>query len=304
MRKTLYGFCEMLAEEVHRYRAINPEWMAAAFVHYFRVSCRPSMEELKLLLERAGFGKVTGRHLEGMKGIHYSAPGGGHHIHYRKDLWAGARDYTVLHEAYEIIHEALFDLYGRPYSEHKVCGEGDRFAAAVLMQPAVFLVMARASGLDVLALQKMYRCSYVSVAIRLTEVVRHPPFMVVLYENGERGDPAGWKEPASLRATVVRRTRGMNFPSSFVRGARGAVPRRGMPPPPPSLAYRSIRSGVTEFARDGRHAIIARPVHWMGKLAKVAVVAVPARHASLLEHQYVAARAAERKRQRSHARHR
>ena len=60
---------------------------------------------------------MTGRHLEGMKGIHYSAPGGGHHIHYRKDLWAGARDYTVLHEAYEIIHEALFDLYGRPYSE-------------------------------------------------------------------------------------------------------------------------------------------------------------------------------------------
>ena len=191
-----------------------------------------------------------------------------------------------------------------PIRSSKVCGEGDRFAAAVLMQPAVFLVMARASGLDVLALQRMYRCSYASVAIRLAEVVRYPPFMVVLYENGERGDPAGWKEPASLRATVVRRTRGMNIPSwSLVRGARGNVPRRGMPPTPPSLAYRSIRSGVAEFAEDGRHALIARPVHWKDRLAKVAVVAVPARHASLLEHQFMASRASGRKRQRSHARH-
>ena len=130
---------------------------------------------------------MTGRHLYGMKGIHYSAPGGGYHIHYRKDLWAGAQDYTVLHEAYEIIHETLFDLYGRPHQNREICREAERFAAAVLMQPRVFSVMARDSGLDVPALQRMYRCSYASVALRLAEVVRHPPLMVVLYENAERG---------------------------------------------------------------------------------------------------------------------
>ena len=101
------------------------------------------------------------------------------------------------------------------------------------MQPKVFLVMARASGLDVLVLQRMYRCSYASVAIRLAEGVRHPPLMVVLYENTERGDPAGWKRTPSLMATVVRRTRGMGNPASFtICGVRDGVPRRGSPPSP------------------------------------------------------------------------
>ena len=66
------------------------------------------------------------------------------------------------------------------------------------MQPKVFLVMARASGAGrCLVLQRMYRCSYASVAIRLDEGVRHPPLMVVLYENTERGDPADWKRTPS-----------------------------------------------------------------------------------------------------------
>ena len=291
MKGTLYGFCRLLLEGVHLRRTLNPEWMAAAFVDYFGVSLRPTMKELTLLLNRAGFGHVTGRHLESMKGIHYSAPGGGHHIHYRKDLWAGAQDCTVLHEAYEIVHEALFDLYGRPYSVRKICSEGDRFAAAVLMQPGVFMAMARASGLDVLALQKMYRCSYASVAMRLAEVVRHPPLMVVLYENTERGDPAGWTGPPSLRATVVRKTRGMGTPNSLtVRGATGDMPRWGRSPSPPSLAHLAIRRGRTQFVNQGGHAVVARPIFWKGRLAKLVVIAVPERDSSILYLQVMAAR--------------
>ena len=90
MRRTLHGFCAWLKSNLSRRRTLNPEWMAAAFVDYFSVSLRPTLEELTLLLKGAGFGHVTGRHLESMKGIHYSAPGGGYHIHFRKDLWAGA----------------------------------------------------------------------------------------------------------------------------------------------------------------------------------------------------------------------
>ena len=291
MRPTLQSFCRRLQEGLPLRRTINPEWMAAAFVDYFGVSLRPTMEELTLLLKRAGFGHVTGRHLESMKGIHYSAPGGGHHIHYRKDLWAGAQDYTVLHEAFEIVHEALFDLYGRPFSAQKICSEGDRFAAAVLMQPGVFMAMARASGLDVLTLQRMYRCSYASVAMRLAEVVRHPPLMVVLYENTERGDPAGWTGPPSLRATVVRKTRGMGTPNSLtVRGATGDMPRWGRPPPPSSLADLAIHRGRTQFVNQGGHAVVARPIFWKGRLAKLVVIAVPERDSSILYLQVMAAR--------------
>ena len=195
----------------------------------------------------------------------------------------------MLHEAYEIIHETLTDLYSGYRPGRKICREGDRFSAAVLMQPKVFLVMALASGLDVLALQRMYRCSYASVAMRLAEVVRHPPLMVVLYENTERGDPAGWEQPPSLTATVVKKTRGMSVPNSFtIRGARGGVPRRGSPPSPGSLADLVIRCGRTQSAREGGHTVVARPVFWKGKLAKVVVVAVPERDSSILDPQVMA----------------
>ena len=41
MKGTLYGFCRLLLEGIHLRRTLNPEWMAAAFVDYFGVSCRP-----------------------------------------------------------------------------------------------------------------------------------------------------------------------------------------------------------------------------------------------------------------------
>ena len=301
MKGTLHSFCRWLQASLPPRRTLNPEWMAAAFVDYFSVSCRPTLEELTLLLKRAGFGHVTGRDLEGMKGIHYSAPGGGYHIHYRKDLWAGAQDYTVLHEAYEIIHETLTDLYSGYRPGRKICREGDRFSAAVLMQPKVFLVMALASGLDVLALQRMYRCSYASVAMRLAEVVRHPPLMVVLYENTERGDPAGWKQPPSLSTAVVRKTSGMGIPTTTICGVTGTVPRRGRPPPPRSLADLVIRCGRTQSAREGGYAVVARPVLWKGELAKVVVVAVPERDSSILDPQVMASSIPDRRWRRSAA---
>ena len=44
--------------------------------------------------------------------------------------------------------------------DRKVCREADRFAAAVLMQPRAFEPLALEWGLDVLALQRAFRCSY------------------------------------------------------------------------------------------------------------------------------------------------
>ena len=77
----------------------------------------------------------------------------------------------LLHEAYEILLEKFQDLcpsYVAP-KEPALCRLADRFAAAVLMQPRVFSLFARASGLDVIALQKSYRRSYASGAMRLVE---------------------------------------------------------------------------------------------------------------------------------------
>ena len=137
------------------------------------------------------------------------------------------------------------------------CTQAERFAAAVLMQPRAFAPLALEWGLDVLKLQQAFRCSYAAVSIRLAEVLRDPPLMVVLYGRGDGRDPEnGNRPPKSLRAKVVRRTRGLVTPSDFpICGERGGIPRWGRPIRPGSLAE--------------------RPPAMNGALAMVVVVAVP-----------------------------
>ena len=187
MNRTREDFCRILLDDRPQ-KALDPETLAARFVRYFDVPARPTMEQIKALLKRAGFGEVSGsRHMDA-KGIHYSAPGGGYDIHYREDLWEGTQDYSVIHETYEIIYETLCDMESGSPPDRKVCTQAERFAAAVLMQPRAFEPLALEWGLDVLKLQQAFRCSYAAVSMRLAEVLRDPPLMVVLYVREDGRD--------------------------------------------------------------------------------------------------------------------
>ena len=167
-----------------------------------------------------------------------------------------------------------------------VCSQAERFAVSVLMQPGVFAPCAQASGLDVVALHDRFGSSYASAALRLAEAVRRPPLMVVLYGHSEKGDPALWPagdDLARLRAKVVRRTRGFRaLRSQLMGGWRGGMPNRDRAVPPGSLAELAAQSGETEYAEADGIAAVATPVIWKGRLAKVAVVAVPWEHRAAL----------------------
>ena len=98
MNRTREDFCRRLLDESPP-EALDPERLAARFVRYFDVPARPTMEQIKALLKRAGFGEVSGRRHLDVKGIHYSAPGGGYDIslprgHVGRDpgLLGGPRD--------------------------------------------------------------------------------------------------------------------------------------------------------------------------------------------------------------------
>ena len=109
--------------------------------------------------------------------------------------------------------------------------------------------------------------------------MRQQPLVALLYERKDKGDPSGWPiqvSPASFRATVVKRTAGLGPPSSsLLSGWRGGIPRPGKALSSGSLAERAAESGRPEYAEDDGLAVAARPVMWKGRLAKVAVVAVP-----------------------------
>ena len=106
------------------------------------------------------------------------------------------------------------------------------------------------------------------------------PLFVALYERDEAGDPADWPEqtePHALRAKVVKRTAGFAPPASpLLCGCRGGIPHRHQPLPSGSLAERAVQSGRPEYAEEAGIAVVAKPVLWKGRVAKVAVVAVPA----------------------------
>ena len=196
MSRTRKDFCRnLLDDDSIPLDSLDPERLAARFVRYFKLSGRPTLDELSVMLSLAGFGEVTDREMDGLKGAHIGKPRGHYAIYYRQGLWDGSSTHTVLHETFEIINETLWDIHSGDAPDRKVCREADRFAAAVLMQPEAFASMAEASGFDAKALQRQYRCSYASVTIRLAEVIREQPLMAVLYEREEKGNPAGWTEP-------------------------------------------------------------------------------------------------------------
>ena len=292
MIATVGGFCRDLLDEhlSGRDHDHNPEALAARFVERFGVSARPTLGELRRLLRDAGFGEVEEMGMkDGPKGLHLGIAGQECHIYYNQELWQGAREYTVLHEGYEIMHETLCHLVSETKSEREVCRDANRFAAGVLMQQGEFRELALASGLDVIALQRECGYAYAAVALRVIEVVRNLPYAVVLYERPGRTDPAWWPggdDLAALRATVVLRTKGMGPPAVWpITGERGGLPQRHKRVPAGSLAERAARTGLVEYAEAGGRAVAARSVYWKGRLAKVAVVAVPWEFRAVLDPQ-------------------
>ena len=287
---TLDDFCDELMRDESPARRLEPERLAADFPRFIGLSARPRLDELAQAFERAGIGKVSPAKLpRALRGIHYTLADESYAIHYQEDQWEGASEYTLLHEAYEIVHETLWKRCHDQPPERKVCPDADRFAAAVLMPADIFDAYARASGLDVVALHRVFRCSYSATAIRLGEVMDRQPMFVALYERDDAGDPADWPEgtePHTLRAKVVKRTAGFAPPASpLLCGCRGGIPHRNSPLHSGSLAEQAVHTGRGEYAEEEGIAVASRPVLWKGRVAKVAVVAVPRYDRVMLEAQ-------------------
>lgn len=299
MTRTLDDFCDSLVNQGPDQWRPTPAALADAFVRYFRLSGRPTLDEVTRVLRDAGIAAVVATHLPGgLRGFHCGLAPGAYAIHYSTDQWAGAWEHTVLHETYEIIYEMLQDRAADPAPAQHLCRQADQFAAAVLMQPTAFTRLAVSTGLDVLALRQRYRRSYASVTLRLAEVLRQQPLLAVLYERRESGVPAAWPErpaPGAFRATVVARTPGFGARNAGILcGTRGGMPRRGRPPAADALVAQVVRSRRASYAEEeptgndlgtGDVAAVARPVVWHRRLAKIALVAVPYRDRTALQPQ-------------------
>lgn len=300
---TLDVFCHHLVDGRGPGGRLYPVSLAGEFVDFFGLSAFPRMEEIVALLEGHAVATVVYTHgLKGLRGYHIGEKNGQYEITLDADEPRSALEHTALHEAYEIVRERLHDLHprvGRPRGK-AFCRQADRFAASALMQPQWFSLFAEAAGFDAVALHETYGRAYSSLAIRLAEVMRHQPLLAVLYERDEKGEPREWvadATPEMFEAKVVARTPGfrLRIQRRPLSALRGLLPRRGDPPARGSVAERVIRTGQPVYAervsgydlwRNDDVTVAARPVRWHGRLAKVALVAVPYRDRSVLAPQF------------------
>lgn len=287
----LDDFCHRIMEQVIPSKGLNSTALAQEFVAFFDLSTFPRMEEITAQLRRAGVRTTECSQLRDLRGYHTGTKNGDYLIEYDASDWDGAQEQTVLHEFYEIVRERLKDLHPAVWKPQGrgMCREADRFAAAVLMQPEVFSAFAERSGLDVVALQRVYGRAYSTVALRLVEVMQHQPLLTVLYERKEAGEPHQWSEtcpPERFKTSVVARTPGFRLRTTRrpLSCLRAVLPRRGSAPAPGSVAERVVLTGKPVYVervsgydlwRADDLSVAASPVFWYGKLAKIAVIAVP-----------------------------
>ncbi len=287
------AFCRSLLAKPLWPGDISPALMADEFVRRFRLRGFPRLPDIEAVIQNAGVGKVLQSKLpQGIRGLHVSLGRGPYSIHYRDDDWDGGKEHTVLHEVYEILMEKFHrecPSYVLP-ARQALCQRADRFAAEVLMQRETFSLFASASGLDVVALQHAYRRSYVSIALRMAEVLPDTPFSVLIYGRREEGEPEEWGDDAGTNdfraeAAVASKEFHVRAQGTDVGLALGVTARKGDLPGQESLASQVVATGRAAFSETPDIFAIAKPVFWKHKLAKVVTVIVPRSGRGLVEPQ-------------------
>lgn len=296
---------------------ISPSQLAEEFVRHFRLTGFPRMARLVELIRKERVGDVAPMDLpDDMRGAHAGFRPEPYRVYYDSKDWSGAWEHTVLHEIYEIIQEKFRDMcpaYALPRKD-VLDRRADRFAAEVLMQPALFDAFLRGSGLDLALAARSYGRSYSSVAIRLAEVMKEQPLLAAVYARSEHGEPEEWTEPdqpEDFVATTVACTAGFRAATPRLAGqpsscASVEVFRRGEPPQPGSAVALAIRWGEAVYVERlaGHDSVegamdlvaLARPLMRLGRVARVILLALPWKDRALLEPQVmrVSPRRAER----------
>ena len=160
MAKSLKDFCTsmMMTHGKPEVIAYDIGTLAQNFVEYFGLSSYPNLIELKLLLdEYHKIATIRPGHLGGLSALHYPDDHKKLNIEYEADDWVGRSEFSIVHDCYEAVQETFEEMV-LGYKAHRdptdLCMKpyADRFAAAVLMQPLVFIPAILETGIDICSL--------------------------------------------------------------------------------------------------------------------------------------------------------
>lgn len=318
MAPSLEGFCNSILRTYGSPDAVayNIGALATDFVDFFGLSSYPHLLEMKLLLDqRREVASIQPGHLGGLSGLHYLDLKNKLNIEYEATDWLGRSEFSIMHECYEAIQETFEEMvpgYRARRDPTGLCMKpyADRFAGAVLMQPRVFAPAILETGLDICALRGFFpNRSYTSVAIRVGELLKPPvidgdvDFLISIYDREADGKPRDWGFdccPEDFHVGCMVRTSGIKLSKSRIRSncrpcflPRRLFPERGERPAPGFIIEEVIdrrrpifyEKAMFDMLGVNHLALLARPVHWYGKLAKVILVGVHQKDSYLLHKQ-------------------
>ena len=303
MLRSLQDFCEAMLTVYGRPEAMDVGALAGQFVVFFGLSSAPDLEGLHLQLDAYNrIARIQAGRLGGLAGCHYLDRRKRLNIEYEANDWQGRTEFSIMHECYEAIQETFEELvpgYRARRNPSNLCmnPEADRFAAAVMQ-----------TGLDICSLRRYFRNrSYASVAIRTRELF-HPPyipedidFMIAIYDREGNHDPHQLDSyccPEDFHVSCVVKTPGIRLSENKTHANFKSylLPRRlfsvaGERPSPGFIVDEVINENGPIYYEEIRFdllganhmSLLARPVHWFGRLAKIIVVAVRQKDSHLLE---------------------
>ncbi|MDP3062127.1 MAG: hypothetical protein Q8O40_02765 [Chloroflexota bacterium] len=318
MGSELGRFCELMLQRYGGPQRIGLDTatLAGEFVRRFALSSIPTLLEVRQLLdEHYKVARIEPKDITCLPSLSYQEDQEWV-IEYDANQSVGRTLHSIMHELYEVIQhtfEEVVPVYRAPWHDHCLKPFADRFAAAVVMQPAVYLPALLETGLDIVAVRQVLHSprqapSYASVAIRMQELLRPPhfrdtvPFYLAIYERLplKSGDNRGGRRPVAdfsaryvVRSSEIRISEGFGPPRRLDLYPRRLLARRGDAPVPDFLATEVIRTRRALYVERVRFdllgvkdlCMIARPVIWFSYVAKVIVLGVRLEHAHLLERQ-------------------
>lgn len=287
----LHLFCKYVVEKYGSLQGVSEERVAEDFRSIYFKRLPINLKTLRAVcascgIELTGLDKMPGN----IRGYH-EVYGDKIHLYFRNGDTSSGIQNTILHEIREII-ETLVAEANPDYAPLRTLARhiaANKFASAVLLPEDNFRGKVYQTGLDVIALAKMFSKSHSQVLLRMGEVLQGRLFCYAALYEQDPGDVTRWKV-SYVTVSYNEEDQEANF-----HGVNGFFPRKGRTVLTGSLADMVIQKrkahlvqqiSVLDDMTDEGLTAIARPlIDPATGTIKVAQVILLARDGHLLSPQ-------------------
>jgi len=233
-------FCEYIRKKYGSPSLLSEEEKAEEFRNIYLRNLPLNLKTLKAVAHACGINLNT---LEGnklpqdLRGYH-EVFNGQRNIYFKKDDTVSGIENTILHEIREIMESVFVEVCPdyEPLRTIAVHIAANKFASAVLLPKDEFRKRVYETGLDVIALSRLYSKSCSQVLLRIGEVLQGQLFFYgALYENSNH-DKIDWS------VTYWTGSRNEDIPEANVSGLYNFFPRKGHGVVAGSLVDKAIKS--------------------------------------------------------------